>query len=41
MAIGEWKALVERITNSVKSAAVAAHCGKQAVLVPVPGAMWR
>lgn len=37
VAIGELKGLIERIADSVKSAAVVANCGKQAVLVP--GAM--
>ena len=39
MAIGELTGLIERITDSVKSAAAVANCGKQAVLVP--GAMCR
>lgn len=33
-AIGEISFLVERITDSVKAAAVVAHCGKQIVLAP-------
>lgn len=33
-ALGEISFLVERITDSVKSAAVVAHCGKQIVLAP-------
>lgn len=36
-AIGEVRAIVERIVDSVKSAAAVANCGKQVVLVP--GAM--
>lgn len=39
VAIGELTALIERIIDSAKSAAVVANCGKQAVLVP--GAMCR
>ncbi len=34
VALGEISFLVERITDSVKSAAVTAHCGKQIVLAP-------
>ncbi|MBL0729790.1 hypothetical protein [Piscinibacter sp. HJYY11] len=33
-ALGEISFLVERITDSVRSAAVVAHCGKQIVLAP-------
>jgi len=34
-AVGELKQLLTRIEDSVKSAAVVVHCGKQAVLVPL------
>ncbi len=33
-AIGEVRALVERVVDSVRTAAAVAHCGKQVVLVP-------
>ncbi len=33
-AVGELTALIDRITDSVRSAAAVVHCGKQAVLVP-------
>jgi hypothetical protein len=33
-AVGELKALIDRITDSARSAAAVVHCGKQAVLVP-------
>ena len=34
VAIGELTGLIDRITDSVRSAAAVANCGKQAVLVP-------